>query len=146
AQTLADVGLPAELSVIFSLAAPGQPEAFTLVPVDTGDSVVKVLCLGGPTGNRDMRYCLDLEDGYVILLTLGDQPGAEIVNTTLDDFVEFLYRFGLRFKHISTASDEQADAYTEQLRKYLESRDPQAFAEEDNWWSMVFGRLLGKEY
>ncbi|MEV7124292.1 SUKH-4 family immunity protein, partial [Kitasatospora griseola] len=71
--------------------------------------------------------------------------GAEIVNTTLDDFVEFLYRFGLRFKHISTASDQQADAYTEQLRKYLESRDPQAFAEEDNWWSMVFDRLLGKE-
>ncbi|GAA2084490.1 hypothetical protein GCM10009759_03580 [Kitasatospora saccharophila] len=146
AQTLADVGLPAELQVIFSLAAPGQPEAFTLVPVDTGDSITKVLCLGGPTGSNDMRFCLDLEDGYVILLTLGDQPGAEIVNTTLDDFVEFLYRFGLRLKHISASSDQQADEYTEQLRKYLEARDPQAFAEEDTWWSMVFDRLLGKEF
>ncbi|MGW4817015.1 SUKH-4 family immunity protein [Kitasatospora cineracea] len=146
ARVLAEVGLPAELSVVFSLAAPGEPEAFTLVPVDTGDSVVKVLCLGGPTGNREMRYCLDLEDGYVILLTLGDQPGAEIVNTTLDDFVEFLYRFGLRFGHVAAVGDRQADEYTEQLRTYLEARDPQAFAEEDCWWSMVFDRLLGKEF
>ncbi|MFJ8441069.1 SUKH-4 family immunity protein [Kitasatospora griseola] len=32
AQTLADVGLPAELDVIFSPAAPGQPEAFHAHP------------------------------------------------------------------------------------------------------------------
>ncbi|GAA4884391.1 SUKH-4 family immunity protein [Kitasatospora terrestris] len=145
AQVLAEVGLPAELDVIFSLAAPGAHEAFTLVPIDTGEGIVKVLCLGGPTGSPDMRYCLDLEDGYVILLTLGEQPAAEIVNTTLADFIEFLYRFGLRFQHIAAVDDRQADEYTEQLRKYLEARDPQAFAEDDNWWSMVFDRLLGKE-
>ncbi|MFF4338374.1 SUKH-4 family immunity protein [Kitasatospora sp. NPDC001540] len=146
ARVLAEVGLPAEVGAVFSLAVPGRPKAFTLVPVDVGDRTVNVLCLGGPTDSDDMRYCLDLEDGYVILLDLGDEPGAEIVNTTLAEFVEFLYRFGLRMKHTAGSTDRQSDDYTEQLRTYLEARDPLAFSEEDNWWSMVFDRLLGKEF
>ncbi|MFK0262560.1 SUKH-4 family immunity protein [Streptomyces angustmyceticus] len=146
AEILVDVGLPAEIPVIFSLNPPGEPSAFSLVPVDTGEGIAKVLCLGGPSGNPDMRYCLDMEDGYVILLTLGQQPAAEIINTNLGQFVEFLFRYGLRLKHTAAASDQQADEYTEQLRKYLEAHDPQAFSEDDNWWSMVFDRLLGKEF
>ncbi len=116
-----------------------------MVPIDTGDEIVNVLCLGGPTGTTDMRYCLDLEDGYVILLTLGDQPAAEVVNTTLAEFVEFLYRLGLRFEDIAGRTSEQMDEYTLQLRAYLAARDPRAFAEPDSWWSMVFDRLLGKD-
>ncbi|MFF5255146.1 SUKH-4 family immunity protein [Streptomyces leeuwenhoekii] len=146
AQTLADVGLPAQLDVIFSLDVPGEPAAFTLVPIDTGEGVVHVLSLGGPAGSTDMRYCLDLDDGYVILLSLGEEPGAEIVNTSLPDFIEFLYRFGLRLKDITGVTDEQADQYTIQLRAYLEAKDPQAFAESDSWWSMVFDRLMGEEF
>ncbi|MFF3273215.1 SUKH-4 family immunity protein [Streptomyces chrestomyceticus] len=146
ARVLCDVGFPAELPVIFSLDVPGDPSAFSLVPVDTGEDITKVLCLGGPSGNSEMRYCLDMEDGYVILLTLGRQPAAEIINSTADAFVEFLYRYGLRLKHIASADDQQADEYTKQLRQYLAERDPQAFAEEDTWWSMIFDRLLGKEF
>ncbi|MFF0410387.1 SUKH-4 family immunity protein [Kitasatospora sp. NPDC004745] len=144
-ETLAGTGLPARLDVIFGLDVPGEPSAFSMVPIDTGDQVVQVLCLGGPTGATDMRYCLDLEDGYVILLTLGEEPAAEVVNSTLADFVEFLYRVGLRLEHIRKVTDEQMDEYTRELRTYLSAQDPRAFAEPDSWWSMVFDRLLGED-
>ncbi|BFV60234.1 hypothetical protein KCMC57_up53380 [Kitasatospora sp. CMC57] len=49
-------------------------------------------------------------------------------------------------KHIAGTTGQQADQCTEQLRTYLESKDPQAFTEDDNLWSMVFDRLVGKEF
>ncbi|MGW7579740.1 SUKH-4 family immunity protein [Kitasatospora sp. NPDC054768] len=142
---LADVGLPAHLDAFFSINVTGEPSAFTLVPIDTGDAVVNVLCLGGPPAATDGRFCLDLEDGYIILLQLGEQPAAEIVNTSLAQFTEFLYRIGLRYEHIHGRTDDEADDYTRKLRDYLAARDPQAFAAEDTWWSMVFDHLLGKD-
>ncbi|MGE7438017.1 SUKH-4 family immunity protein [Kitasatospora sp. NPDC001175] len=146
ARLLAEVGLPAALDVLFTLGGSKEPRAFTILPVDTGESVENVLVLGSPTDDSEMRYCLDLEDGYVILLDLGEEPAAEIVNSSLEDFIEFLYRYALRLKHIVGTTDEQADKYTEQLRTYLEARDPQAFADDEAWWSMVFRRLMGEEF
>ncbi|QKW18294.1 SUKH-4 family immunity protein [Kitasatospora sp. NA04385] len=143
ARTLSEVGVPAELPVVFSMSAPGEPEAFTLVPVDTGEEVVEVLCLGGPADSTGMRFCLDLADGYVILLDLGgDEPSAEIVNTTLADFVEFLYRFALRLVETAEADEPELDRYTAELRGALAARDPLALSDEESWWSMVFDRLL----
>lgn len=78
-----------------------------------------------------------------VLLTYGPEPTAEIANRTLDDFVEFLFRYALWLKHVAGQSDQVADEYTTRLRTYLEARDLQAFAEPDTWWSMVFNQLMG---
>ncbi|MFJ5880962.1 SUKH-4 family immunity protein [Kitasatospora cineracea] len=76
---------------------------------------------------------------------LGEEPTAEIVNRDLASFVEFLYRYALRLKHVAGVSDRQADEYTARLREYLAARDPYAFAAPDSWWNMVFGALTDQD-
>ncbi|MGW4693989.1 SUKH-4 family immunity protein [Kitasatospora sp. YST-16] len=141
ARLLAEVGVPVFVDVLFTAKVKGDPLAYTLVPISAGDDGVTVLALGGPTDADLMRYCLDLDNGYVILLGLGEEPTAEIVNRDLASFVEFLYRYALRLKHVAGVSDRQADEYTAKLREYLAARDPYAFAAPDSWWNMVFGAL-----
>ncbi|MEV7117772.1 SUKH-4 family immunity protein [Kitasatospora griseola] len=141
ARLLAEVGVPVFVDVLFTIKVNGNPLAYTLVPIAAEDDGVTVLALGGPTDAEQLRYCLDLDNGYVILLGLGEEPTAEIVNQSLDAFVEFLYRYALRLKHVAGASDRQADEYTAKLRDYLAARDPYAFAAPDSWWNMVFDAL-----
>ncbi len=142
ARLLAEVGVPLFVDVLFTVKVNGDPLAYTLVPISAAeDDGVTVLALGGPTDAEQLRYCLDLDNGYVILLGLGEEPTAEIVNQSLDAFVEFLYRYALRLKHVAGVSDQQSDEYTAKLRGYLAARDPYAFAAPDSWWNMVFGAL-----
>ncbi|MFI6448665.1 SUKH-4 family immunity protein [Kitasatospora sp. NPDC050543] len=141
AEVLSSTGLPTFLDVLFTTETKGEPQAFTVVPVEAGDEQVRVLALGAPTDADDMRYCLDLEHGYVILLTLSPEPAAEIVNRTLDDFVEFLYRLALYSKHVERLGEAEAQAYTAQLGDYLRARDQFAFASPESWWSMVLDQL-----
>ncbi|MFI6448661.1 SUKH-4 family immunity protein [Kitasatospora sp. NPDC050543] len=142
AEVLAEVGLPAYLDVLFTNDIGAEPAEFSIVPVDAGDERVAVLVLGRPTDDQGMRYALDLRNGCVILLSLGEEPAAEVVNTTLADFVEFLYRVALRLTETEHASDEQRAAYDRRLRAHLRDRDPLAFAQPDTWWSMIFDHLV----
>ncbi|MHC5259985.1 SUKH-4 family immunity protein [Streptomyces sp. UC4497] len=141
AETLSATGLPAFLDVIFTLRPDGDPASFSILPVETGGESIEIFCLGGPTDSPHMSYCLDLDQGLVILLSQGDRPRAEIVNSTLDLFIEFLYRFALRLVHIKSADPNQKTKYTQELIDYLKSRDPQAFADPKSWWSMVYDQL-----
>jgi hypothetical protein len=43
-----------------------------------------------------MRYFLNIRDRFVGLIVLDDYPRGEVVNSTLGDFVEFLYHVALR--------------------------------------------------
>ncbi|MFI9364960.1 hypothetical protein ACIG5E_28505 [Kitasatospora sp. NPDC053057] len=55
--TLASVGLPAHLDLIFSLKVPGEPSAFSMVPIDTGDEVVNTVeRLPGPRHAPSTRF------------------------------------------------------------------------------------------
>ncbi|MGP3772012.1 SUKH-4 family immunity protein [Streptomyces sp. SDT5-1] len=141
AETLAVTGLPAFLDVIFTLRPDGDPASFSILPVEVGGESVEIFCLGGPTDSPRMSYCLDLDQGLVILLSQGDRPGAEVVNSTLDLFIEFLYRFALRLVHVKSAEPDQKAKYTQELVEYLKSRDPRAFADPESWWSMVYDQL-----
>ncbi|MFJ1756707.1 SUKH-4 family immunity protein [Kitasatospora sp. NPDC088134] len=141
ARLLTEVGVPVFVDVLFTVEVKGDPLAYTLVPIAAEDDGVTVLALGGPTDAEQLRYCLDLDNGYVILLGLGEEPTAEIVNRDLEAFVEFLYRYALRLKHVANATEQQAAEYTAKLREYLAARDPYAFAAPDSWWTMVFDAL-----
>jgi hypothetical protein len=142
AEVLCYVGVPEFVDVLFTLdTAEGGPDPFTVVPVAAGGEETRILVLGGPTDDPAMRYCLDLERGYVILLSFDEEPRAEIVNRTLADFVEFLYRFALRTKHLERAAPKDRSPYTDKLVEYLRARDPYAFAQPDSWWSMVFEQI-----
>ncbi|GAA2511582.1 SUKH-4 family immunity protein [Streptomyces longisporus] len=142
AEVLCDVGVPKYVDVLFTLdTAEEGPDPFTVVPVAVGDEETRILVLGGPTDDPAMRYCLDMERGYVILMSFGEEPQAEIVNRTLADLVEFLYRFALRTKHLERAAPQDRGPYTDKLVEYLRARDRYAFAQPDSWWSMVFEQV-----
>lgn len=141
-EALCDVGVPVFVDVLFTLdTADEGPDPFTVVPVAAGGDETRILVLGGPTDDPEMRYCLDMERGYVILMSFGEQPEAEIVNRTMADFVEFLYRFALRSRHLDQAAPQDRGAYTDKLVEYLRARDQVAFAQPDSWWSMVFEQI-----
>ncbi|MGV9566059.1 SUKH-4 family immunity protein [Streptomyces sp. NPDC003480] len=142
AEVLCDVGLPEFVDVLFTLdTAEEGPDPFTVVPVAAGGEETRILVLGGPSDDPAMRYCLDMERGYVILMSFDEEPRAEIVNRTLADLVEFLYRFALRTKHLEHAAPQDRRPYTDKLVEYLRARDRFAFAQPDSWWSMVFERV-----
>ncbi|MFF8449465.1 SUKH-4 family immunity protein [Streptomyces leeuwenhoekii] len=142
AEMLCDVGLPKFVDVLFTLdTAEEGPDPFTVVPVAAGGEKTRILVLGGPTDDPSMRYCLDMERGYVILMSFDEEPRAEIVNRTLGDFVEFLYRFVLRTKHLEQAAPQDRGPYTDKLVEYLRARDRYAFAQPDSWWSIVFEQV-----
>jgi hypothetical protein len=141
-EVLCDVGVPKVVDVLFTLdTAEEGPDPFTVVPVSAGGEETRILVLGGPTDDPAMRYCLDMERGYVILMSFGDEPQAEIVNRTLADLVEFLYRFALRTKHLEHAAPQDRGPYTDKVVEYLRARDRYAFALPDSWWSMVFEQV-----
>ncbi|MEY9878211.1 hypothetical protein ABH931_007738 [Streptacidiphilus sp. MAP12-33] len=139
--TLSETGIPAFVQVLFTLNVQGEPIAFDLLPVDVGTEQVKVLVLGGPTDDPGLRYCLDLDHGVVILLALEPEPQAEVVNSSVANFVEFLYRLALRGAHTAQADASQQHEYHAKLAEYLRAVDPVAFAEPDSWWSAVFEQL-----
>ncbi|MFE3854480.1 SUKH-4 family immunity protein [Streptomyces griseorubiginosus] len=142
AEVLCEVGVPTFVDVLFTLdTADEGPDPFTVVPVAAGGEETHILVLGGPTDDPALRYCLDLDRGYVILISLDEEPRAEIANRTLADLVEFLYRFALRTKHLEHAAPQDRAPYTDKLVDYLKSRDPYAFAQPDSWWSMVFEQV-----
>jgi len=136
---LCDVGVPTFVDVLFTLdTADEGPDPFTVVPVAAGGEETRILVLGGPTDDPAMRYCLDMDRGYVILMSFGEEPQAESVNRTLADLVEFLCRFALRTKRLEHTAPQDRGPYTDELVEYLRVRDRYAFAQPDSWWSMVF--------
>ncbi|MFF4359602.1 SUKH-4 family immunity protein [Streptomyces sp. NPDC001604] len=142
AEVLCDVGVPKYVDVLFTLdTAEEGPDPFTVVPVAAGGEETRILVLGGPTDDPAMRYCLDMERGYVILMSFGDEPQAEIVNRTIADLVEFLYRFALRTKHLEHAAPQDRGPYTDKLVECLRARDRYALAQPDSWWSMVYEQV-----
>ncbi|MFE4366800.1 SUKH-4 family immunity protein [Streptomyces sp. NPDC056835] len=142
AKLLAEVGLPTFVDVLFTLKVQGLPKVFTVVPVESGDESVRIFILGSPTDSPEIRYFLDLKRRYVVLLSTGPHgPQAEIVNHSLDDFIEFLYRISLHKENTAEATVEERRRGAHDLHKALAERDPMAFSAPDTWWSMVLNAL-----
>ncbi|WP_263169746.1 SUKH-4 family immunity protein [Streptomyces sp. SCSIO ZS0520] len=143
-ELLRTVGIPLHVDRILSLES-GTPEAFSVFPVSTTDGDLDLLVLGSPSIKSAMRYLLDTKDGYVVLLDLeSQQPALEVVNESLSNFMEYVYRIA-RYQSFRENVAENGVAiadYKELLSTYLVSMDSFAFAKTTNWWSMVFDRVL----
>jgi len=143
AETLGSVGLPVHVENIFTISVSGEPTAFTRTPVEVEGETFDILILGGPPENEHIRYFLDLERRYIVMLVL-DPAGtqAEVINGSLMAFIEFLYRYTLREREVAELSGEESRSYTEQLVAELKQLDPVAFREPDAFWSLVFSGLM----
>ncbi|MET7617801.1 SUKH-4 family immunity protein [Streptomyces sp. NPDC005408] len=141
-RVLAYVGLPRRVGSIFTTEVVGSPELFAVREFELAGGNKSVLALGGPPDDERMRFFLDLQEGFVVLISFHEGGAqAEIVNSSLDDFVEFLYRFGLRDKDLSGASIEEDRQYTAGFVEVLKEFDPFAFSQPDSWWSMAIDRI-----
>ncbi|GAP51673.1 SUKH-4 family immunity protein [Streptomyces azureus] len=141
---LAYVGLPRKVAGLFTAETVGSPELFSVTAFDLPGGRKEAISLGGPPGDDMMRFQLDLHEGYVVLVSYhADKPQAEIVNSSLDEFVEFLCRFAVRAKELRDASAEETREYTEGFIEVLKEIDPIAFSQSDSWWSMVTDEMKG---
>jgi SUKH-4 immunity protein len=142
ADELFDVGLPDRLSGMFSVAVVADPETFDGVPASIGGSQVTLVTLGAPHSESDLRYYLNPSDGRILLARLvAENPEIEIVNESLGNFIEFLYRIGRYKAFRKGANDDQQADYKDLLTAYLATLDPGSLRETDNWWSMVIRKL-----
>ncbi|MFI2211451.1 SUKH-4 family immunity protein [Streptomyces sp. NPDC020141] len=142
AEFLAHTGMPTYVDVLFTLRVSGNPKVFTVASVDSGRDSVDVFILGAPTDDPDLRYFIDLRHRYVVLFAASSSENqAEIVNTSLGDFIEFLYRISLHKQRTADSTSVERSRAAHELHAYLEARDPLAFSEPDSWWSMILGAL-----
>ncbi|MBA9002382.1 suppressor of fused domain protein [Thermomonospora cellulosilytica] len=143
-EVLCSVGIPVTADIFFTMQADGPYEALTLLEAETQDRPARLLILGQGCTDDRIRYAMELESGNVLLLGMedGEPDGhAETINTTLDAFVEFLYRIELRRIELAGASAEEARPYTEKLIAELKALDERAL-DPDTLWGGVFEALL----
>lgn len=143
AQVLCSVGLPVIADIFFTMKVDGDFDALTLFEAESQHGPVRLLILGKAATDDRIRYCLDIDSGLVLTLGLdgGVPQDAEPVNSTLDDFVEFLYRISLRSVELAGSTAEEARPYTEQLMATLQARDERAFT-TDSLWAVAFAAYL----
>ncbi|WP_255954933.1 suppressor of fused domain protein [Streptomyces odontomachi] len=150
ADVLCSVGIPVTADIFFTMKVDGPYEAFTVFEAETQDRPARFLVLGqGSKGDEiahadQIRYAVELESGNVFMLALEDgelTSHVDTINTTLESFVEVLYRIELRRQELAGSSVEEARPYTEKLIAELTSRDERALA-PDAFWGGVFETLL----
>ncbi|MFI6741582.1 SUKH-4 family immunity protein [Nonomuraea sp. NPDC050451] len=141
---LSEVGLPVRADQAFTTFIADEPRVGSLVVFRTPGGDLNVLTLGGTSGDSGMRYFLDIRSGVVGLLSMDETPQAEKVNSSLANFVEFLYRLRLRQQALNGESQEAGKEYTEKLWLSLKELDPVAFDDAEAWWSMVMDTLMSR--
>ncbi|MEV0085166.1 SUKH-4 family immunity protein [Saccharopolyspora sp. NPDC050642] len=132
-QILTQVGLPRFAGELFTTEVVGRPRLFD-VEEFTANGVAKQGHLHRRAGGRlQARFFLDERDGFVVLMALTSGGGeAEVVNSSLRDFLEFLYWYAVRFD-----SPENSRAETDALSARLQ--DPRAFHSPDSWSTALDG-------
>ncbi|WP_406306456.1 SUKH-4 family immunity protein [Streptomyces sp. NBC_00885] len=135
------VGLPARVPGVFQLATKETPQAFTIIPVQSGESRLNLLCIGAPNYETGLRYCLDLEHGFTLLVDLEDGE-VEVVNESLPKFLEFLFRVERFTFFKANSTKQQAKEHLHLLRDYLKLLDSHALHDPTGWWSMIFDQGL----
>ncbi len=140
ALVVSHVGLPRDCGAIFTTRVEGSPPLFA-VRNFSDDGANHAMILGGPRDDPEMRYFLNVRDRFVGLIVFGDEPRGEVVNSTLGDFVEFLYRIALRDSAAEPSSTAEKEQEADQLAEILINRDPHAFRESDTWWSIALEKV-----
>ncbi|MFC9609612.1 SUKH-4 family immunity protein [Streptomyces sp. NPDC056938] len=144
ALVLSHVGLPRNCGALFTTEVDASPPLFT-VRNFSDDGSNRAVILGGPRDDPQMRYFLNVRDRFVGLIAFHDEPRGEVVNSTLADFVEFLYHIARRDVSPASASAAEGVQDADQLAEILIDRDPHAFREPDTWWSIALTQIREHE-
>ncbi|MEU5536821.1 SUKH-4 family immunity protein [Streptomyces sp. NPDC020362] len=144
ALVVSHVGLPRNCGALFTTSVEGSPPLFA-VRNFSDDGANRALILGGPRDDPKMRYFLNVRDRFVGLIVFGDEPRGEVVNSTLGDFVEFLFHIARRDVSPAPASAAEGIHDADQLAAALIDRDPHAFREPDTWWSIALQQIREHE-
>lgn len=141
-ETLVNHGLPADAGPLFTVDVAGDPGMFTGQRVTTREGEPNiVLFIGGPGNRPELRYFLDVRNGFVVLCSVDDgNPRHEVVNSSLAVFAEFLLWFAVYYQ---SPNSSPADEYraVEELAGQLRERDPYALRHPGTWWSIVLEGL-----
>ncbi|MEV4672350.1 SUKH-4 family immunity protein [Actinomadura geliboluensis] len=91
----------------------------------------------------DLGRYIGVAKGGVGVYAVNPQPGQQdvFVNSSLIHLVEFLYRVGKIRDQFSQMDDMEIDRSVAMLRVEIEEIDLAAFADEGNWWSLVFEQM-----
>ena len=126
---LAKVGLPETEGVFFTRARP---------ELKTGADNVGRYCRIGCSSMREIGVVIDSG----IVLSIRPSGGREgFINSDLERFVEFLCRVTSARRSFAGLGGDEIDAIIEDLEAELRARDPDAFGDAGNWWSLVFEQL-----
>ena len=134
--------IPAEVPLLFTAYIEGDFELFNVLQIEIGDRESLGLLVLGAVPDGKMYYCLNGDDGTVMLLDVGESTGLEVVNSTLGSFVDFLYRLDLFIRADQGKGTRAAPAA--RLRAELTALDPAAFADPESWWNVAFAQLEGR--
>lgn len=138
---LTETGLPRVAGEHFCADIPdGTLGLFSVRPLGEDN---RALILGGVGADGDMLYFLDVNEGAVVLLALGDgdeAPQFEVVNTSLRAFVEFVGRLGAYVGMPPAERPAEDRARLAEMAAALEALDPEAFKHPHSWWAMVVAR------
>ena len=145
---LAETGLPTAVTGLFTVSFTKVPKAFATVSVSTDEDAggMGLLCLGAPHPESEFRYALNLKQGFVIVLDTAKMV-AEVINESLPNFVEFLYRVEqfTQFKSHVLGDQEMGEQAAGTLRyavelltAYVGALDSVALANPESWWRTIF--------
>lgn len=140
---LSHVGLPRDVGAVFTTELDGPPGIFSVQALDMPDGGANAaIFLGAPGGNRNLRYFLDVKNDLVVLGSLDDtNPTAEVVNSSLSHFVDFVHRIGA-FYFAEDMGSETETLSANELAEQLKTRDPYAFRHSNTWWAMAVSAIV----
>jgi SUKH-4 immunity protein of toxin-antitoxin system len=147
-EVLCGTGLPTAIPGLFTIDFDKLPKAFSTITISTDNDGgrMDLLCLGAPDSESEFRYLLNLSQGSIVLLNM-EKMMAEVINESLSNFVEFLYRIQqfVQFRsHVSRGREPDDHAVgtltyaVDILTAYLAELDVTAFGEPECWWWSIF--------
>ncbi len=145
ARVLADVGLPRHVPGVFTTRVVGEPVNFSAHEFDANGEEGRILVIGGPPGDEESRYFLNIRNGLVGVFSLNESaPHMEIINSTVHHFVTFLHQCGILLAEVGAVAGEGRREAVEELRRRLTEADRPALEIPNSWWSLVVDGLKGE--
>ncbi|MFJ9587722.1 SUKH-4 family immunity protein [Streptomyces acidicola] len=140
---LTQVGLPRYAGPLFTTeVSQDGPGLFDIEEFEANGILNRVIFLGGPESDPYARFFLDTREGFVVLMMMTSAGSeAELVNTTLDAFVEFIYHIGRRYQSPEPETLAEVRQETDALESRLRERDAHAFREPEAWWHMAIDAI-----
>lgn len=134
-----EAAIPAYVPYLFTAYLDGSIGLFNILEIEAGDEPSIALLVIGAVPDEPLYYCINIQNGSVLLLDTGEPAGLEVINSSPSLFLDFLYQLELLIRADQGKEGRRTRATT--VRQKLTSLDRVAFSDKDSWWSMAFEQL-----